>query len=92
MAERDAHIRRFKASDDKLVRFTIGKASMESLAAANHQAYVHPITVVTWLVLSYLIIDYMQLWPSGHHGFLGYLRPLPMLAASAVPLMFLIDW
>ncbi|GLB36198.1 hypothetical protein LshimejAT787_0304860 [Lyophyllum shimeji] len=92
MAERDAQIRRFKASDDKLVRFTIGKASMESLAVANHRAYVHPFTVVSWLVLSYLIIDYMHLWPTDRYGLLGYVQPLPMLAACAVPLMFLIDW
>ncbi|KAG5653064.1 hypothetical protein H0H81_002444 [Sphagnurus paluster] len=37
MAELDAHIRPLKVSDDKLVRFTIGKAAMESLAIANRR-------------------------------------------------------
>lgn len=92
MAELDVKIRPFKASDDELVRFTIGKASMESLAVANHRAYIHPLTVVSWLVLSYIIIDYMHLWPSERLGYLGYLQPIPMLAASSVPIMFLIDW
>lgn len=37
MVEPIARIRPFQASDDKLVRFTIGKATMESLAVANRR-------------------------------------------------------
>ncbi|KAG5648035.1 hypothetical protein DXG03_007070 [Asterophora parasitica] len=39
MAELDAHIRHLNAADEKLVRFTIGKASMESLAVANRRDF-----------------------------------------------------
>ena len=37
MAEPVARIRPFQASDDKVVRFAIGKANMESLAVANRR-------------------------------------------------------
>lgn len=37
MAEPVARIRPFQASDDKVVRFAIGKAHMESLAVANRR-------------------------------------------------------
>ncbi|RDB28443.1 hypothetical protein Hypma_015474 [Hypsizygus marmoreus] len=92
MAEPVAQIRRFQASDDKVVRFIIGKASMESLAVANRRAYIHPFIITLWLILSYVIIDFMDMWPKTQFGFIGYLHPLPMLAATAVPIMFLIDW
>ncbi|KAG6911927.1 hypothetical protein DXG01_000174 [Tephrocybe rancida] len=92
MAEREARIRRYEGKDETLVRFTIGKASMESLAVANRRAYIHPITLAAWLLMSYAIISYMNLWPADHYGIVGYLKPLPMLAASAVPIMFFIDW
>jgi len=35
MAESGARIRLYEASDEKLVKFTIGKAAMEGLAVAN---------------------------------------------------------
>ena len=111
MAPRDAKIRRFEPSDDKVVRFAIGKAAMESLAVANRRgvlvsvqptlhsenfiqstAYVHPLVIAAWMLLSYAIISFMDLWPVEKNGLLGYLRPIPMLAASTVPIMFLIDW
>ncbi|KAG6845801.1 hypothetical protein H0H87_003855 [Tephrocybe sp. NHM501043] len=34
----------------------------------------------------------MDLWPTDQRGILGYLKPVPVLAASTVPIMFLIDW
>ncbi|KAG6812494.1 hypothetical protein H0H92_002601 [Tricholoma furcatifolium] len=92
MAEREAQIRRFQASDEKLVRFSIGKAAMEPLAVANRRAYVHPIPVAIWALFSYAIITYMDLWPKTSMGFVGYLQPLPMMAATSLPIMFLIDW
>ncbi|KAF5377651.1 hypothetical protein D9615_005356 [Tricholomella constricta] len=92
MAELDAQIRPLKASDDKLVRFTIGKASMESLAVANRRAYVHSLTMAAWLLLSYIIIGYLDLWPTYRYGIFGYSQPIPVLAASSVPIMILIDW
>ncbi|KAG6842613.1 hypothetical protein C0991_000139 [Blastosporella zonata] len=92
MAQREAHLRRIEAKDEKLVRFSIGKAAMESLAVANRRAYIHPITVSAWLLLTYSIINTMDLWPDNHHGILGYLKPIPIVAASLVPIMVLIDW
>ncbi|KAG6902893.1 hypothetical protein C0995_010063 [Termitomyces sp. Mi166 len=92
MAQHDAKIRRFVPSDDKLVRFVIGKAAMESLAVANRRAYMHPVVIAAWMLLSYTILNFMDLWPVQKDGFMGYLRPIPIMAASTVPIMFLIDW
>ncbi|KAG5342420.1 hypothetical protein J132_09858 [Termitomyces sp. J132] len=92
MVQRDAKIRRFEPSDDKVVRFAIGKAAMESLAVANRRAYMHPLVIAAWMLLSYVIISFLNLWPVEKNGIMGYLRPIPMLAASTVPIMFLIDW
>ena len=47
MAEPVACIRPFQASDDKVVRFAIGKANMESLAVANRRGQLY--TVVQFL-------------------------------------------
>jgi hypothetical protein len=112
MAEPVARIRPFQASDDKVVRFAIGKANMESLAVANRRGshlslglfyttrsapisstgYVHPFTIVVFFVLSYISIHFMNMWPTNTFGFLGYLQPLPLMAATAVPIMAFIDW
>jgi hypothetical protein len=43
MVEPIARIRPFVLSDDKLVRFLIGKANMESLAVANRKGKQRPI-------------------------------------------------
>jgi hypothetical protein len=32
------------------------------------------------------------MWPTNTFGFLGYLQPLPLMAATAVPIMAFIDW
>ncbi|KAF9460849.1 hypothetical protein BDZ94DRAFT_1265273, partial [Collybia nuda] len=87
-----AHIRHYKPTDDKLVHFIVGKSNMESLAAANRQACAHPLTLSIWLALSAILTDFMHLWPTERHGLLGYLTPVPIMAATAVPIMFLIDW
>lgn len=92
MAEPVARIRPFQASDDKVVRFAIGKAHMESLAVANRRGYAHPFTIIIFLVLSYIFVRYMNMWPTDAFGFLGYLRPFPLMAATAVPIMAFIDW
>jgi len=92
MVEPVAHIRAFEASDDKQVRFVIGKANLESLAVANRRAYVHPLIISLWIAASCILIQFMQWWPTSHYGFWGYLSPLPALGSMAVPIMFLIDW
>ncbi|KAG6878397.1 hypothetical protein C0993_007579 [Termitomyces sp. T159_Od127] len=92
MAQRVAKIRRFEPSDDKVVRFAIGKAAMESLAVANRRAYIHPLVIGAWALLSYAIVSFLNIWPTEKDGFIGYLRPVPMMAAATLPIMFLIDW
>jgi hypothetical protein len=39
MVEPSAHIRAFKASDEKQVRFVIGKANLAALAVANIKSW-----------------------------------------------------
>ncbi|KAG6879705.1 hypothetical protein C0992_012553 [Termitomyces sp. T32_za158] len=92
MAQRVAKIRRFELSDEKLVRFVIGKAAMESLAVANRRAYMHPLVIATWALLSYAIVSFMNMWPAEKDGLIGYFRPIPLMAATTLPIMFLIDW
>ncbi|KAH9937645.1 uncharacterized protein B0H18DRAFT_971585 [Fomitopsis serialis] len=87
-----ARIRAFQPSDDKDVRFIVGKAAMEPLAVANMKVYMHPVTLAIWGGLSCIFIQYMQWWPHPDYGILGYLLPLPGFASMAVPLMFLCDW
>ncbi|KAF7347786.1 hypothetical protein MVEN_01536100 [Mycena venus] len=75
-----AAIRPIKDSDEKLVRFMVAKANMESLAAANRQG-------------AFLSFARKQppnvLQPIITHC---YLQPLPGFATIFVPLMFAIDW
>ncbi|KAH9835599.1 uncharacterized protein C8Q71DRAFT_87665 [Rhodofomes roseus] len=92
MATPAARIRPFQPSDDKDVRFIVGKAAMEPLAVANMKVYMHPITLAIWGGLSCIFIQYMQWWPHPDYGFLGYFLPLPGFACMAVPIMFLCDW
>ncbi|TDL17248.1 hypothetical protein BD410DRAFT_730308 [Rickenella mellea] len=89
----NASIRAYdKEEDDKVVRFMIGKSQMEPLAVANLRGTMSPVVLSVWFALSAVIIQFMGWWPSGGHGVWGYLTPLPPLAASAVPVMFFIDW
>jgi hypothetical protein len=111
MTDRTTQIRPLQQSDDKFVRFAIGKAWLEPLAIANRRGkslclrqlhfkklliiltvYAHPFTISAWVLLSYMIVEFASMWPTNQYGFLGYLRPVPVFAASAVPIMFLIDW
>jgi hypothetical protein len=55
-------------------------------------AYVHPLTISSWVALSCLFVQRMGWWPKPEHGYIGYLSPLPAFASMAVPIMFLIDW
>jgi len=93
MVEPSAHIRPFQVSDDKQVRFVIGKGNMASLAVANRQVYAHPLTISLWMASSCIMIQLMQWWPNFQdYGYLSYCRPLPAFASTAVPIMFLVDW
>jgi GNAT superfamily N-acetyltransferase len=92
MVESIARIRPFLLSDDKLVRFAIGQAIMESLAVANRRAYFHPLTIAVWLLVSSIFTEVMEWWPKSQYGILGYLSPLRAFASTAVPIMYLIDW
>ncbi|KAF7339423.1 hypothetical protein MSAN_02156400 [Mycena sanguinolenta] len=88
-----AIIRPVTDSDEKLVRFMVAKANMESLAAANSRAaYFNPIYVAVWLGLSAAFLEYMKWYPKPQFGWLGYLQPIPAFATTFVPLMFLVDW
>lgn len=113
MTEHVARIRPYRASDERVVRFALGKSNLESLAVANHRgarsaynlcgvvidlsclkilACTHPLTIALWLGLSSIFIEYMRWWPKNAHGLMGFLTPLPAIAAMAVPIMFLVDW
>ncbi|KAG9086109.1 hypothetical protein FRC07_013203, partial [Ceratobasidium sp. 392] len=91
----DIVIRLFDARKDlKEVQLLVGMGSMEQLAIANRIAYSHPITISIWLVCASALIQTLHLWPngSGPNGWLGYLAPLPILACTALPVLFGIDW
>ena len=110
MTDLTTQIRPIQQSDDKFVRFVIGKACLEPLTIANRRGrslylrqlhlkslivltvYAHPFTISAWLLLSYMIVEFAGMWPAYQYGFLGYLRPVPVFAASAVPIMFFADW
>ncbi|PBK77271.1 hypothetical protein ARMSODRAFT_1012447 [Armillaria solidipes] len=92
MVEPTARIRPFKAEDEKLAKFTIGKANMEGLTTANTKSWLHPLTISIWAALSCIWIHYMQWWPDAHHGYVSYLRPVPAFACLAVPILALADW
>ncbi|KDQ63702.1 hypothetical protein JAAARDRAFT_53888 [Jaapia argillacea MUCL 33604] len=93
MVEPTARIRPFESTDEKNVRFTIGKARMDMLAVANRSAYVHWMTLSLWVVASSVFIQYMHWWPEPElYGWYAYLRPIPAFASMAVPFMFGIDW
>ncbi|TFK41108.1 hypothetical protein BDQ12DRAFT_424841 [Crucibulum laeve] len=90
--EKQVLMRPITPEDDKLVKFVVGKATMESLATANNRVYMNPLAIGIWLALTGIFIEYMHWWPTKENGILGYLKPVPALAAMAVPLMFLADW
>ncbi|KAG2154890.1 hypothetical protein DEU56DRAFT_868418 [Suillus clintonianus] len=92
MTEGDARIRLYEASDDKLVKFSIGKASMEGLAVANRSAFFHPFTLSAWVGLSCIMIQYLNWWPKPEYGLLGYLAPLPAFGSWGAVMLYLMDW
>ncbi|PCH33595.1 hypothetical protein WOLCODRAFT_135209 [Wolfiporia cocos MD-104 SS10] len=92
MVEPTVRIRPFQPTDEKLVRFIIGKSCMEPLAVANQKVYTHPLALALWVALSCVLIQAMGWWPDSEYGMLRYLSPLPVFAAMAVSLMFLCDW
>lgn len=52
MPQPTAEIRLYKATDEKLARFMIGKASMESLAVANRRGEYFPSFLVPVVIQS----------------------------------------
>lgn len=56
------------------------------------KAYLHPLTLGVWLAFTAAFIHLMNWWPSNHHGFWSYLAPVPAFAATAVPVMAVVDW
>ncbi|KAG2159910.1 uncharacterized protein EDB93DRAFT_1073991 [Suillus bovinus] len=92
MTESDARIRLYEPSDDKLVKFNIGKASMEGLTVANRSTFFHPFTFSVWVALACIMIQYLNWWPKPEYGFLGYLQPLPAFACWGAVILYLADW
>ncbi|CAA7266484.1 unnamed protein product [Cyclocybe aegerita] len=70
----------------------VSKANLQGLAVANNKVYTHPITIAIWVALSSVFIHLMNWWPASVHGFMGYLKPIPAFASTAVPVMFFVDW
>jgi len=87
-----ARIRAYSPRDEREVRFMIGQAHMEPLAYANNGTYFHPLTLAVWIGLSSMFAHYMDWWPNSSYGILSWLQVLPAFFASAVPVMFYIDW
>ncbi|KAI9460859.1 hypothetical protein BJY52DRAFT_1117599 [Lactarius psammicola] len=87
-----ARIRPYSRRDEKEVRFMIGQAQMEPLAYANQHVYFHPLTLAVWIGFSSAFTHYMNWWPNSEYGILSWLQVLPAFFASAVPVMFYVDW
>ncbi|KAJ8596918.1 hypothetical protein M405DRAFT_780660 [Rhizopogon salebrosus TDB-379] len=92
MTEAGARIRLYEPSDDKLAKFSIGKAAMEGLAAANRSACFHPITLSVWVALSCIMVQLLDWWPKPEYGLLGYLPALPAFGSWGAVMLYLIDW
>jgi len=92
MVKPKATIRPYKPDDEKLVRFTFGKAIMEGLAVANKRAALHPFTLSIWVAISCVMIQFMAWWPNTQHGWIGWLSPLPAFGCWGVPILFALDW
>ncbi|KAF9241323.1 hypothetical protein BU15DRAFT_87245 [Melanogaster broomeanus] len=92
MVKPKATIRPYKPDDEKLVRFTFGKAIMEGLAVANKRAALHPFTLSIWVAISCIMIQFMAWWPNTQHGWIGWLSPLPAFGCWGVPILFALDW
>ncbi|KAJ3507709.1 hypothetical protein NLJ89_g6151 [Agrocybe chaxingu] len=92
MADSVARIRPYEPADKTLVQFMVSKANLQGLAVANNKVYTHPVTIAIWVALSSVFIHLMNWWPASLHGFMGYLKPIPAFASTAVPVMFFVDW
>jgi hypothetical protein len=55
-------------------------------------AYIHPLAISSWIALACIFVQLMGWWPNPEYGYVGYLSPIPAFGATAVPVMFLIDW
>ncbi|KAH7915808.1 hypothetical protein BJ138DRAFT_1122328 [Hygrophoropsis aurantiaca] len=92
MVEPSARIRPYRPSDEKLVKFILGKSTMEGLAVANQTAVFHPVTLSIWVALSCIMIQILDWWPKPQYGWLGNLAPLPAFGCWAMPVLYFIDW
>ncbi|KAF9229336.1 hypothetical protein BS17DRAFT_792287 [Gyrodon lividus] len=92
MVEPKATIRLYRSDDEKLVKFTLGKAVMEGLAIANRRAAFHLLTLSIWVGLSCIMTQLLGWWPRPEHGWIGWLSPLPAFGCWGVPILFAIDW
>ncbi|KIJ68391.1 hypothetical protein HYDPIDRAFT_165250 [Hydnomerulius pinastri MD-312] len=92
MVEPKATIRMYHTDDEKLIKFTIGKAVMEGLAVANRRAALHPLTISMWVAISCIMVQLLGWWPKPEYGPLGWLSPLPAFGCWGVPFLFAIDW
>ena len=52
----------------------------------NSLAYRHPIIIAVWVALSSIFVQYIKV------GWSDTLKVVPLFAAMAVPVMFLVDW
>ncbi|EGN92965.1 hypothetical protein SERLA73DRAFT_116601 [Serpula lacrymans var. lacrymans S7.3] len=92
MAEKPACIRTLQPSDEKLVRFMIGKSIMEPLADANRRAVFHPLVISIWVALSSVMVQLLGWWPKPEYGWMTYLAPLPAFGSWGVAILFFLDW
>lgn len=54
-----------------------------------------PTYLSVWVLLSTVLVTVFKLWPdtdTGSSTVLGYLRPLPAIAACLLPVLYYIDW
>lgn len=58
----------------------------------KNPVYIHPITLSVWFALSCILITYLEWWPQPGSPLWTWLKPAPIFAAWAVPVMFAVDW
>ena len=56
------------------------------------QGLWNPIAISVWIAGALAMITIFNWWPDGSVHFVGYLRPLPAIAAVLVAVILFIDW